>query len=165
MSLNWTQPDEYQSSYTYRVQTNVTSSSTLINNTIVSSASAAIGILTAGETYTFLIYTISACNCTESDPVSIADCTLPGQAVGAAASSNTSVNSLFVSWTAPQGKVSNYNVTITEYVNNTMQTGTIQPNMTQVNFTGLLPGRVYNVTIVTVSSSCSLAAPWLSQAT
>ncbi|XP_073460259.1 receptor-type tyrosine-protein phosphatase beta-like [Aquarana catesbeiana] len=163
-SLTWTQPDEYQSSYTYRVQTNVTSSSTLINNTIVSSASATIGYLTAGETYTFTVYTISACN-VESDPVSITDCTLPGQAVGATASSNTSVNSLFVSWTAPQGKVSNYTVTITEYVNNTMQTGTMQPNMTQVNFTGLLPGRVYNVTIVTVSSSCSQAAPWLTQAT
>ncbi|PIO13603.1 hypothetical protein AB205_0200460, partial [Aquarana catesbeiana] len=162
MSLNWTQPDEYQSSYTYRVQTNVNSSSTQINNTTVSSAT--IGNLTAGETYTFTVYTISACNI-QSDPVPIIDCTLPGQAVGAAASSNTSVNSLFVSWTAPQGKVSNYNVTITEYVNNTMQTGTMQPNMTQVNFTGLLPGRVYNVTIVTVSSSCSQAAPSLSQAT
>ncbi|XP_073459928.1 receptor-type tyrosine-protein phosphatase eta-like [Aquarana catesbeiana] len=75
MSLNWTQPDEYQSSYTYRVLTNVTSSSTLINNTIVSSASATIRNLTAGETFTFLIYTISACNSTESNPVSITDCT------------------------------------------------------------------------------------------
>ncbi|XP_040183982.1 receptor-type tyrosine-protein phosphatase beta-like isoform X1 [Rana temporaria] len=163
MSLTWTQPDEYQTNYTYRVQTNATSSSTL--NTSVPNASATIGNLTAGETYTFLIYTISTCNSTESDPTSIIDCTLPGQVVGATANSYTSVNSLFVNWTAPQGKVSYYNVTITEYINNTIQTLTIQPNLTQVNVTGLLPGRVYNVTIVTVSSSCSQAAPSLSQAT
>ncbi|XP_040183951.1 receptor-type tyrosine-protein phosphatase eta-like [Rana temporaria] len=74
MSLTWTQPDEYQSSYTYRVQTNATSPSTLINNTTVSSASATIGNLTAGETYTFLVYTISVCNI-QSDPTSITDCT------------------------------------------------------------------------------------------
>ncbi|XP_040183983.1 receptor-type tyrosine-protein phosphatase beta-like isoform X2 [Rana temporaria] len=163
-SLIWTQPDEYQSSYTYRVQTKATSSSEMINNTIVSGASATIGNLTAGETYTFTVYTISACN-KESDPTSITDCTFPGQVVSAAANSYTSVNSLFVNWTAPQGKVSNYNVTITEYINNTIQTLTIQPNLTQVNVTGLSPGRVYNVTIVTVSSSCSQAAPSLSQAT
>ncbi|XP_040183949.1 receptor-type tyrosine-protein phosphatase eta-like [Rana temporaria] len=165
MSLTWTQPDEYQSSYSYRVQTIVISSSTLINNTIVSGASATIGYLTAGETYTFTVYTISTCNSTESDPTSITDCTLPGQVVGAAANSYTSVNSLFVNWTAPQGKMSNYTVTITEDINSTIQTLTIQPNTMPVNVTGLLPGRVYNVTIVTVSSSCSQAAPSLSQAT
>ncbi|KAM5138236.1 uncharacterized protein ACMZJ9_016836 [Mantella aurantiaca] len=158
--LNWTQPDEYQSSYTYRVQTNLTSPSTLINNTIVTSGSATIYNLKAGETYTFLIYTRSTCNTTESDPTTITDCTLPEQAVNATADSYKSVNSLAVNWTAPVGKVSYYNVTITGNGTNTMQT-----NTTQANFTGLSPGREYNITILTVSSSCSQAAPMLTQAT
>ncbi|KAM5138257.1 uncharacterized protein ACMZJ9_016859 [Mantella aurantiaca] len=160
MTLNWSQPDEYQSSYSYRVQTNINSSSTMINNTIVINGAAAIFNLMPGETYTFLIYTRSACNSTESDPVSITDCTLPGQAVNAISDSYKSVNSLAVNWTAPAGKTSYYNVTITGDVTNTIQT-----NTTQVNFTGLSPGREYNLTILTVSSSCSQAAPVLTQAT
>ncbi|KAM5138256.1 receptor-type tyrosine-protein phosphatase eta-like [Mantella aurantiaca] len=160
VSLNWSKPDEYQSSYSYRVQTNVTSPSTLINNTIVTNESATIVSLTPGETYTFLVYTRAADNVTESDPVSLTTCTVPGQAVGVTVSNFKSVNSLVVNWTAPAGKVSYYNVTITGDVNNTIQT-----NTTQANFTGLSPGRNYTVTVQTVSGSCSSAIITVTEAT
>ncbi|CAJ0967505.1 unnamed protein product [Ranitomeya imitator] len=71
VSLTWSKPDEYRTLYSYRVQTNVTSSATMVNNTIVTSESATIMNLTPGETYTFLVYTRAADNITESDPVSL----------------------------------------------------------------------------------------------
>ncbi|PIO23448.1 hypothetical protein AB205_0025880, partial [Aquarana catesbeiana] len=74
VSLNWSRPDEYQSSYTYRVQTNVTSS-TMLNNITVTNESATLVNLTLGGTYTFLIYTRAADNVTESDSVSVTTCT------------------------------------------------------------------------------------------
>ncbi|KAM5138255.1 receptor-type tyrosine-protein phosphatase beta-like [Mantella aurantiaca] len=158
--LNWSKPDEYQSSYSYRVQTNVTSSSTLINNMIVTNESTTIVSLTPGETYTFLVYTRAADNVTESDPVSLTTCTVPGQAVGVTVNSYKSVNSLAVNWTAPAGKASYYNVSITGDVTNTIQT-----NITQVNFTNLLPGRNYTVTVQTVSGNCSSAIITVTEAT
>ncbi|XP_069823903.1 receptor-type tyrosine-protein phosphatase eta-like [Dendropsophus ebraccatus] len=42
VSLMWSKPDEYQTSYSYRVQTNVSSSSSLINDTIVTDNSTTI---------------------------------------------------------------------------------------------------------------------------
>ncbi|PIO15542.1 hypothetical protein AB205_0002910 [Aquarana catesbeiana] len=150
VSLNWSAPNESQSSYTYRVQTNVTSSSSIANNIIVTNQSATIGNLIPGQTYTFLIYTRAADNVTESDPVSLSTCTVPGQAVGVTVNNYQSVNSLVVNWAAPIGNVSNYNVTITGDVNRTLQN-----TSTQVIFTNLLPGRNYSVTVQTISGSCN----------
>ncbi|XP_040184634.1 receptor-type tyrosine-protein phosphatase eta-like [Rana temporaria] len=160
VSLNWSRPDEYQSSYTYRVQTNVTSSSSLINNMIVINESATIVNLTPGQTYTFLIYTRAADNSTESDPVSLTTCTVPGQAGGVTVNNYQSVNSLVVNWTAPTGIVSNYNVTITGDVNRTLQN-----TSTQVTFTNLLPGRNYTVTVQTISGSCNSPITTVTEAT
>ncbi|XP_077309554.1 receptor-type tyrosine-protein phosphatase eta-like [Lithobates pipiens] len=150
VSLNWTKPNEYQSSYTYRVQTNVTSSSTLIKNIMVTNQPATIVNLTPGQTYTFLIYTRTADNVTESDSVSLTTCTVPGQAVTVKVHNDQSVNSLEVNWAPPIGIVSNYNVTITGDVNRTLQN-----TSTQVTFTDLLPGRNYTVTVQTISGSCN----------
>ncbi|XP_073514003.1 receptor-type tyrosine-protein phosphatase eta-like [Phyllobates terribilis] len=160
VSLTWSKPDEYQTSYSYRVQTNVTSSATMINNTIVTSESATIMNLTPGETYTFLVYTRAADNITESDAVSNTTCTVPGQVSTITINNYQSVNVLGASWTKPSGKVDNYTVSLTGAITNTTQT-----TSPQVNFTGLLPGREYNVTVQTVSGSCSQTSAPVTEAT
>lgn len=73
--LNWSKPLEYQNTYRYRVQTIVTSSSTLISNTMVNNESTTISNLTPGETYTFFVYVRAADNVTESDSVNRTTCT------------------------------------------------------------------------------------------
>ncbi|CAJ0967511.1 unnamed protein product [Ranitomeya imitator] len=160
VSLTWSKPDEYQTSYSYRVQTNVTSSATIVNNTIVTSESATIMNLTPGETYTFLVYTRAADNITESDPVSNRSCTVPGQVSTITMNNYQSVDVLGASWIIPGGKVDNYTVSLTGAINKTTQT-----TSTQVNFTGLLPGREYNVTVQTVSGSCSQTSAPVTEAT
>ncbi|XP_056384175.1 receptor-type tyrosine-protein phosphatase beta-like [Hyla sarda] len=148
VSLMWSYPDEYQISY--RVQTNVTSSATMINNIIVRRNSKTIQNLTPGETYTFLVYTRAADWITESDPVSVSTCTVPEQVSSISLNNYQSVNTLGVTWLYPGGKVDYYIVSVTGAVNNTIQT-----NTTQENFTGLLPGREYTVTVQTVSGDCN----------
>ncbi|XP_044126392.1 receptor-type tyrosine-protein phosphatase beta-like [Bufo gargarizans] len=160
VSLTWSKPDEYQTSYSYRVQTNLTSSSVMINYTIVRSESATIMNLTAGETYTFMVYTRAADDITESDPVSLTTCTVPGQVSSLSLTNYKSVDFLGATWTKPAGKVDNYTVSLTGAVNKTIATST-----TQVNFTGLLPGREYTVTVQTVSGSCSQTSAPVTEAT
>ncbi|XP_075044783.1 receptor-type tyrosine-protein phosphatase eta [Mixophyes fleayi] len=158
--LSWSRPDEYQSTYTYRIQTNVTSSATMINNTLVINESATIMSLTPGETYTFLVYTRAADNVTESDLVSVTTCTVPGLA-GSITLNNYKLSDLLgVTWTAPAGKVDSYTVNLTGDINNTTQT-----NSTQVNITGLLPGREYTVTVQTLSGNCSQTSAPVTEAT
>ncbi|XP_071972734.1 receptor-type tyrosine-protein phosphatase eta-like [Engystomops pustulosus] len=160
VSLTWSKPDEYKTFYSYRVQTNVSSSSTMLHNTIVTSESATIMTLTPGETYTFLIYTRAADNITESDPVSYTTCTVPGQVSSISLYNNKSVDSLGVTWTKPSGNVTNYTVSLTGGVTNTTQT-----TATQVTITGLLPGREYSVTVQTNSGTCSQISAPVTQAT
>ncbi|PIO13956.1 hypothetical protein AB205_0103660 [Aquarana catesbeiana] len=159
VSLSWSMPNESHSSYTYRVQTNVTLQS-MINNTIVTGETATIVNLTPGQTYTFLIYTRAADNVSESEPVSLTTCTVPGQAVGVTVNNYKSVNSLVVNWTAPTGNVSNYTVTITGDLNRTLQN-----TSTQVTFTNLLPGRNYSITVQTISGSCNSPITTVTEAT
>ncbi|KAG8550879.1 hypothetical protein GDO81_029637 [Engystomops pustulosus] len=156
----WAQPNEYKTSYSYRVQTNVSSSATMLYNTIVTSDSATIMDLTPGETYTFLVYTRAADNITESDPVSYTTCTVPGQVSSISLNNNKSVNSLGISWIKPSGNVTNYTVSLTGAVTNTTQT-----TATQVTITGLLPGREYTVTVQTNSGTCSQISTPVTQAT
>ncbi|XP_075694191.1 receptor-type tyrosine-protein phosphatase beta-like [Rhinoderma darwinii] len=160
VSLTWSKPDEYKTSYSYRVQTNVTSSATMINNTIVTSESATIMNLTPGETYTFMVYTRAADNITESDPVSYTTCTLPEKVVNITMTNYNSADILGVMWMRPAGQVEYYTVRLTGAINNI-----IQSSSTQVNFTGLLPGREYNVTVQTVSGSCSRTSSPVTEAT
>ncbi|XP_069821232.1 receptor-type tyrosine-protein phosphatase eta-like [Dendropsophus ebraccatus] len=159
VSLTWGKPDEYQTSYSYRVQTNVSSSSSLISNTIVSNEAATILYLTPGETYTFMVYTRAANGLTKSDPVSLSTCTVP-ESIAVKLNNSQSVNTLGVTWTNSGGKVDYYNVSITGAVSNTIQTTT-----TEVTVPGLLPGREYSVTVQTVSGSCSQTSAPVTEAT
>ncbi|XP_071975068.1 receptor-type tyrosine-protein phosphatase eta-like [Engystomops pustulosus] len=154
--LTWSKPDEYKTSYSYRVQTNVTSSATMLYNTTVTSESATIMNLTPEETYTFLVYTRAADNITESDlPL-----TCTGNRRVSSIILRNSVDSLGVTWTQPNGNVTNYTVSLTGAVTNTTQT-----TATQVTITGLLPGREYTVTVQTNSGTCSQISAPVTQAT
>ncbi|XP_053305201.1 titin-like [Spea bombifrons] len=159
ISLTWNKSDEYNSDYSYRVQTN-SSAGMLINETIVRSESVTVTNLTAGETYTFTVFTRAADGVTESQPASYTTCTLPGTPQNISIQHHNSMNSLLVTWIEPPGKVSYYNVTLRGVVNQTTQT-----NSTRVNFTDLLPGREYSVTIQTVSGTCSRTSDPVKEAT
>ncbi|XP_075423779.1 receptor-type tyrosine-protein phosphatase beta-like isoform X1 [Ascaphus truei] len=153
--LSWDKPDEYNSYYTYRVQTNTSVSSSII----VTNESVTISNLTAGETYTFSVFT-RADNVTEGESVSVTTCTVPGKSQNITVSNKNSISFLEVSWTRPAGKVDYYNVTLTGDINTTKQT-----DSTQVNFTDLLPGREYSIIILTVSGNCSQPADPVIEAT
>ncbi|XP_063800226.1 mucin-19-like [Pseudophryne corroboree] len=158
--LFWSRPAEYSSSYTYRIQTNVISPAAMIYNTIVTNESATIVNLTAGVTYTFMVYTRAGDNVTESDPVSLTTCTVPGLAANITLNNYMSVNVLGISWIKPSGNVDYYQVTLTGDINVTAQT-----NATQWNMTGLSPGRVYTVTVQTLSGNCSQTSAGVTEAT
>lgn len=71
---------------------------------------------------------------------------VPEKPVNLTVNSYKSVDSLVVNWTAPEGEVSYYIINITRDTNTSIQT-----NLTQVNFTGLSPGIIYNITVQAVS--------------
>ncbi|MEE6523339.1 hypothetical protein FKM82_022191, partial [Ascaphus truei] len=158
ISMIWDKPDEYNSYYTYRVQTNTSVSSSSI---IVTNESATISSLTAGETYTFSVFT-RADNVTEGESLSVTTCAVPGllASQNITVNNKNSINFLEVNWTKPAGKVDSYKVILTGAINITKQT-----DSTQVNFTDLLPGREYVIVIQTVSGNCSQPSAPLVEAT
>ncbi|CAH2311976.1 titin isoform X1 [Pelobates cultripes] len=156
--LIWGQPDEYISDYTYRVQT--ASPLSVVIDQRMASNQLNVTNLTPGVTYTFTVFTRAADNVTESQAVSYTTCTVPGLAQNITVNNKNTTNSLSVNWTIPAGKVDNYTVILSGDVNRTFTT-----NSTQVDFTELLPGRNYSITIQTVSSNCSQSAALVIEAT
>uniref|UniRef100_A0A8C5R5R9 protein-tyrosine-phosphatase n=1 Tax=Leptobrachium leishanense TaxID=445787 RepID=A0A8C5R5R9_9ANUR len=159
VSLIWDHPDEYKSDYSYRVQT-ANSSSVTLKTQITATNQSVVTNLTAGETYTFTVFTRAADTVTESEPISYTTCTVPGLAQNISVNNNGSTSFLVVTWIKAAGKVDNYTVTLTGDVNNTITT-----NSTQVNFTNLLPGRQYSIEIQTVSGNCNQTASPVTEAT
>ncbi|KAM4723203.1 receptor-type tyrosine-protein phosphatase eta-like [Rhinophrynus dorsalis] len=153
VSLIWDQPDEYKSNYTYKVESN--SSISMIQT----SESATVTGLIPGYTYTFTVTTRTADNVT-GDAQSVITCTVPGQAQNINVNNQNSTSFLEVSWTKPEGKVDYYNVTLGGSISITNQT-----NSTQMNFTDLLPGTLYTISIQTISGNCSQSAGSVSEAT
>ncbi|KAG9470263.1 hypothetical protein GDO78_018395, partial [Eleutherodactylus coqui] len=153
-SLTWSQPDEYQTSYSYRVQTNVTSSSIVKSNTIVTSESATIMDLTPGETYTYLVYTRAADNLTESDPVLVTNCTVPEAARGFICTCITNSSSLQITWDCPGGMFTGFSFSATNKTSvhsdaNTNMCDAVQQShvMQGLNFS-----TIYTVSMTTRSS-------------
>uniref|UniRef100_A0A8C5R2U5 protein-tyrosine-phosphatase n=1 Tax=Leptobrachium leishanense TaxID=445787 RepID=A0A8C5R2U5_9ANUR len=73
VSLIWDHPDEYKSDYSYRVQTSNPSSE--VKNDTTTTNQSVVTNLTAGETYTFTVFTRAADTVTESVSVSYTTCT------------------------------------------------------------------------------------------
>nr|XP_015193870.1 PREDICTED: receptor-type tyrosine-protein phosphatase eta isoform X1 [Lepisosteus oculatus] len=148
VSLNWTEPVG-KSSY-FRVDvlktgTNSTFSLTQSRENMTEK-SFNIGNLTAGTGYTFTVIAVAADNSTAGAPVSLSQYTMPEKIKTSdiQVSSNGSTSSITVTWNPPAGYVKSYNITI--------QGGsTITSNSRSVTFTNLAPGRIYNVTVTTIS--------------
>ncbi|CAJ0967503.1 unnamed protein product [Ranitomeya imitator] len=148
VSLTWSKPDEYQTSYSYRVQT-FNSSALMVNNTIVTSESATIMNLTPGETYTFLVYTRAADIITESDPVSNMICTDPSPP-GILSFTTITTKNLTLSWSEPvnmAGVNKTYNISygISPSTNLSVTSPT-----TSVTLQSLISGTNYSIAVVTV---------------
>ncbi|XP_077143247.1 receptor-type tyrosine-protein phosphatase eta-like isoform X2 [Ranitomeya variabilis] len=149
VSLTWSKPDEYQTSYSYRVQTNVTSSATMVNNTILTNESATIMNLTPGETYTFLVYTRAADNSTESDPVSNMTCTKPLSVkflqIGAVTSYSVSLT-----WNNPYENQTSYGYRVqTNIASSATMINNIIVTNESVTIMNLTPGETYTFLVYT----------------
>uniref|UniRef100_A0A8C5QQV8 Protein-tyrosine-phosphatase n=1 Tax=Leptobrachium leishanense TaxID=445787 RepID=A0A8C5QQV8_9ANUR len=147
VSLIWDHPVEYKSDYSYRVQTANSSSVTLKNQTTATNQSV-VTDLTAGETYTFTVFTRAADNDTESVSASCTACTEP-LPVKQLRSSNVTSDSVSLIWDHPDEYKSDYSY-IVQTANSssvTLKNQTTATNQSVV--TDLTPGETYNFTVFT----------------
>uniref|UniRef100_A0A8C5R1K3 Protein-tyrosine-phosphatase n=1 Tax=Leptobrachium leishanense TaxID=445787 RepID=A0A8C5R1K3_9ANUR len=146
VSLIWDGPNEYNSDYTYRVQT--ANSSTEVNNETTSTNQSVITNLTAGETYTFTVFTRAADNITESEPVSYLTCTEP-LPVKQLSSSNVTSDSVSLIWDYPDEYKSDYSYRVQTANSSsvTLKNQTTATNQSVV--TNLTPGETYTFTVFT----------------
>ncbi|XP_053545324.1 receptor-type tyrosine-protein phosphatase beta [Bombina bombina] len=154
-TLNWSKPYEYNSNYTYKVQTDVSS-------TIVQSESATISNLTPGKTYTFTV-TARAYNETEGDSVSVTGCTYPTPP-GSIYFISNGTNSISLSWGAPINMTNvtkSFNITYSSTLGN----GTVSSNNTNVTLQNLSSGTKYTITVVTVTDCQYQSSPVNSEVT
>uniref|UniRef100_A0A8C5WKS8 protein-tyrosine-phosphatase n=1 Tax=Leptobrachium leishanense TaxID=445787 RepID=A0A8C5WKS8_9ANUR len=147
VSLIWDHPDEYKSDYTYRVQTANSSSVTLKNQTTATNQSV-VTDLTAGETYTFTVFTRAADNVTESEPESYTTCTEP-LPVKQLRSSNVTSDSVSLIWDHPDEYKSDYTYRVQTANSSsvTLKNQTTATNQSVV--TNLTAGETYTFTVFT----------------
>ncbi|XP_066556406.1 receptor-type tyrosine-protein phosphatase eta [Amia ocellicauda] len=143
IQLTWKQPQGYKPYYKYLVTINNEPNVTLNETSFMSTG------LTPGTPYSFSVFTLVA-NETNEDAKNISAYTKPAavNANNIQVSSNGNTRNMKVSWKAPVGNVESYNVTI--YRNNDFQK-TKNTNITNETFYNLRPGRIYNVTVTTIS--------------
>ncbi|XP_064786416.1 receptor-type tyrosine-protein phosphatase eta isoform X3 [Oncorhynchus masou masou] len=144
--LTWTKPPQYQSGYTYRIQTEGCVS-TPTNHT-VTGEEAVIPELTPGTNCTFRV-SVKAQGGIEGGTVSIFQYTEP-ESVQPSISNNGSTNTMVVSWAAPPGNVGQYVV----HLNSTDQVFTsvwLNSNQQTHTFIYLSAGREYTAVVTTIS--------------
>uniref|UniRef100_W5M0E7 protein-tyrosine-phosphatase n=1 Tax=Lepisosteus oculatus TaxID=7918 RepID=W5M0E7_LEPOC len=129
---------DYKNGYSYVIQTfpNLT-----VQGIRQSSETTIIAQVSPGTKYTFQVFS-EIQNKTTGGAETVSNYT--NVASRAFVSSNGSTSSITVTWNPPAGYVKSYNITI--------QGGsTITSNSRSVTFTNLAPGRIYNVTVTTIS--------------
>ncbi|XP_035646574.1 receptor-type tyrosine-protein phosphatase eta isoform X2 [Oncorhynchus keta] len=144
--LTWTKPPQYQSGYTYRIQTEGCVS-TPTNHT-VTGEEAVIPELTPGTNCTFRV-SVKAQGGIEGGTVSIFQYTEP-ESVQPSISNKGSTNTMVVSWAAPPGNVGQYVV----HLNSTDQVFTpvwLNSNQQTHTFIYLSAGREYTAVVTTIS--------------
>ncbi|KAM9570347.1 receptor-type tyrosine-protein phosphatase eta isoform 4-T4 [Salvelinus alpinus] len=144
--LTWTKPPQYQSGYTYRIQTEGCVS-TPTNHT-VTGEEAVIPELTPGTNCTFRV-SVKAQDGIEGGTVSIFQYTEP-ESVQPSISNNGSTNTMVVSWAAPPGNVGQYVV----HLNSTDQVFTpvwLNSNQQTHTFSYLSAAREYTAVVTTIS--------------
>ncbi|XP_037539109.1 receptor-type tyrosine-protein phosphatase eta [Nematolebias whitei] len=139
VSLKWTEPEGFTSFYTVVWTNNSLSQSLSVNN-----AQITIPKLTPGVQYNFSITAVDGDNITKGEATTVSLYTKPQKPENIMATER-GTDYLNINWTSSQGGVDYYMVNITNAdvpYNNWTKTTAITSN-----FTGLLPGRVFTVTV------------------
>ncbi|XP_036399313.1 receptor-type tyrosine-protein phosphatase eta [Megalops cyprinoides] len=157
VSLRWTKPQGNSSFY----RVNWTDSS-ITKTSTTNEPSFAITNLTAGTQYVFSVTAVAVDSVTQGDSVIKSQNTRP-EKVGNIKLLYQENSTLGVSWSLLQGNISFYSVRLIE--SNFKQDFTYNQTTIGANFTGLYPGRLYNLTVISVFGSLQNAADTLQFAT
>ncbi|XP_030646855.1 receptor-type tyrosine-protein phosphatase eta isoform X2 [Chanos chanos] len=149
--LKWTEPQEHQTSYTYRVHTSNCISTS--SNQTVNITEADITNLTPGTKCLFSVY-VRARDGTEGETVSVHQYTRPETTQPSVYNQGTN-NSIYINWTAPSGNVEKYIVLLNssdgETFNQTLSSPFNGTNIFTVTFNDLSAGTLYTVIVSFIS--------------
>ncbi|KAJ1179075.1 hypothetical protein NDU88_004311 [Pleurodeles waltl] len=160
IKFSWNQPLNMSGiQLTYNITYNSSQGNRSITNT---STYANIENLVSGTNYTISVVTVGVYNYS-SPPLLISSYTRPSQVSSQDITLNNrkSPNNIEVNWSAPPGLVEWYNVYLQGAVSQNKTTSSIKP----VNFTDLLPGREYSITITTISGPFNETSAVVTEAT
>ncbi|XP_063052228.1 receptor-type tyrosine-protein phosphatase H-like [Engraulis encrasicolus] len=144
--LQWEQPEEYQSTYWYQVQTSGCLTPPQASNTTIENIT--LTDLTPGTNCIFTVSVITE-DGVEGEAKSISKYTKP-ETVQPNISNNQSNDTITVSWEAPAGNVESYEVLLRSRNGNQTRDGPGGGNQT-FTFRNLSAGTIYNATVITRS--------------
>ncbi|KAG7468403.1 hypothetical protein MATL_G00142530 [Megalops atlanticus] len=157
--LNWTKPQEYQNSYTYRVE--VSGCTDAPKNLTAESEMANVTHLRPGTNCSFTVYS-QAENGIEGQPVQTSKYTMP-EKVNLTVSNGGRNDSISVTWGSPDGNVEKYVVTLTGGNENASKE--LNSSARTCLFHNLMAGRIYTVTVTTYSGPFAQQSDSVSDAT
>nr|XP_046208371.1 receptor-type tyrosine-protein phosphatase eta-like isoform X3 [Oncorhynchus gorbuscha] len=144
VNLTWTKPPQYQSGYTYRIQTEGCMSAPT-NRTTETGEGDLISELTPGTRCTFSV-SVKALNSIEGESVSTSQYTKP-ESVNMFIYNNGSNSTIVVRWEAPRGNVEHYIV----YLNKVLFSDLLNSSIRSTSFLNLSAGRSYTAVVTTIS--------------
>ncbi|XP_055778236.1 receptor-type tyrosine-protein phosphatase beta-like isoform X4 [Salvelinus fontinalis] len=144
VNLTWTKPPQYQSGYTYRIQTEGCVSAPT-NHTTETGEGDLISELTPGTRCTFSV-SVKALNSIEGESVSTSQYTKP-ESVNTSIYNNGSNSTIVVRWEAPRGNVEHYIV----YLNKVLFSDWLNSSIRSTSFLNLSAGRKYTAVVTTIS--------------
>ncbi|XP_067902160.1 receptor-type tyrosine-protein phosphatase eta isoform X1 [Heterodontus francisci] len=169
ITLSWARPDQYKAEYRYRVLTDGSPAPTGNNgNQTVTNENVTMMGLTPGTNYTFSIITL-ANDGTKADPVAVANYTEPVKIPleNMSLSNQGTTDSLTISWIRPPGGVESFTIDIEDSLNPTAykNSTTVSSSSNNTAFHSLRPGRLYSVTVTTISGPHHITSDSISKAT
>ncbi|XP_078271016.1 receptor-type tyrosine-protein phosphatase eta [Rhinoraja longicauda] len=169
ISLEWTRPQDYKAEYKYRVVTEGSPAPTNGNgNKTTIEENVIVGGLTSGTNYNFSVTTLAA-DGTPAESVEIANYTKPVKipSENITLSNENTTDTLKVSWILPPGGVENFTVEIKDGRNPGAynKANTVGHSVTELVFSDLRPGRLYNVTVATISGPHHITSDEVFEAT
>ncbi|XP_069756731.1 receptor-type tyrosine-protein phosphatase eta-like isoform X2 [Narcine bancroftii] len=166
ISLQWAKPVEYKNKYRYRVVTNGNPPPRDDNgNKTTATEALTVQGLTPGTIYTFYVITL-AMDDTQAESINIANYTEPLKIPleNISLSNENTTNSLKVSWIRPPGGVQNFIVSRNDSETYNIMI-TVPPSETTFVFYDLRPGRLYSVTVTTISGPHHISSDEVFKAT
>ncbi|XP_029993262.1 receptor-type tyrosine-protein phosphatase beta isoform X5 [Sphaeramia orbicularis] len=151
LSLNWTKPHGVVFTYKLTIDYSGGNPETQYSN----AATAEFSELIPGTQYTVTITAVAGDNKTQGENYTLSAFTYPAKPENITA--NQSTDYLYISWTLPAGRADRYIVQLSNESNETL--------IQSAKFTGLLPGRLYNVTVTAVAGNLANVSDPISKAT